>query len=313
MPQETVFVGIDVSKDRLDVKIPGAAVFQVANDAAGRRELVERLRAPGGSVTVGLEATGGYEREALAELSAAGLTVRRLDPRRVRRFAEACGTLAKNDRIDAETIARFTALVDGRASEPDPRAERLAELVDARRRLCQEQTRLSNAARLLRDPVLKRLSARRLARAKAEVLLIDRRLAELVAADPELARKDALLRSVPGVGPVLSRTLLGRLPELGRLDAKAAAALVGVAPYDRDSGDRRGRRSIRGGRAAVRNVLYMAALAGARRNPALAAMHARLTAAGKPAKVVLVALMRKLITVLNAVLRDQQEWRHAPA
>jgi transposase len=143
------------------------------------------------------------------------------------------------------------------------------------------------------------------------MLAIEQRLRDAVADDPALARKDALLRSVPGVGPVVSWTLLARLPELGALDGKAAAALVGVAPYDRDSGAARGRRTIRGGRKAVRNILYMAALTGARANPRLAAMRTRLNAAGKPPKLVLVALMRKLLSILNAVLRNQQPWQTA--
>lgn len=312
MPQDRVFVGVDVSKDRLDVAVLEGESFAVSNDVAGLRDLVRRLRAAKASL-IGLEATGGYEKAAVEALLTAGLDARLLDPRKVRRFAQACGVLAKNDRIDAELIARFVALMPSRSARIDPAAARLAELVDARRRLVEEQARLDNAARMVRDPVLIRLAQRRRGRTRLDLVLIEKRLAQLIAEDGDLARKDALLRSVPGVGPVLAWTLLARLPELGDLDARQVAALVGVAPYDHDSGARRGRRAIRGGRPIVRNVLYMAALVGARFNPALAAMKARLAQAGKPPKVVLVALMRKLITILNAMLRDNASWRAATA
>lgn len=310
MTQARIMVGVDVAKRWLDVQVLDGEAFRVGNDASGRAELVARMVALG-SAAVALEATGGYERDAIADFAAAGIAVRRLDPKRVRRFAEAAGLLAKNDRIDAQVIARFAALLPGRAVAPDARAERLAELVDARRALCAERTRLVQQAERLRDPVLKRMAARRKARIEADALTIEHRLRAMVAADPELARKDALLRSVPGVGPVLAWTLIARMPELGSLGGKAAAALVGVAPYDQDSGARHGRRTTRGGRTAVRNTLYMAALAGARHNPALAAMRQRLAGNNKPPKLILVALMRKLITILNAVLRDQQPWRTA--
>jgi transposase len=312
MPQDRVFVGVDVSKDRLDVAVLEGESFAVSNDAVGLRDLVGRLRAAKAGL-IGLEATGGYEKPALEALIAAGLDARLLDPRKVRRFAQACGVLAKNDRIDAVLIARFVALMPSRSARIDQTAARLAELIDARRRLVEEQARLDNAARLVRDPVLLRLAQSRRRRTRLDLVLIEKRLAQLVAEDPELTRKDAVLRSAPGVGPVLSWTLLARLPELGELDARKVAALVGVAPYDHDSGARRGRRAIRGGRPVVRNVLYMAALAGARFNPALAAMKARLAKAGKPSKVILVALMRKLITTLNAMLRDGASWRSAAA
>lgn len=301
---------MDVSKDRLDVAVLDGEIFAVGNGPAGWRELIARLKAVGAG-PIGLEATGGYERQAARALIEAGLDVRVLDPRKVRRFAQACGILAKNDRLDAMVIARFVALAPSRPARLDRVAAQLAELVDARRRLVEEQARLDNAARLVADPVLVRLARRRSQRTRLDLVLIEKRLAQLVAQDPDLARKDALLRSVPGVGPILAWTLLARLPELGELDARQVAALVGVAPYDHDSGARRGRRAIRGGRPIVRNVLYMAALTGARFNPALAAMKQRLAQAGKPPKVILVALMRKLIITLNAMLRDASPWRLA--
>ena len=313
MPQDAVFVGVDVSKDRLDVLIAGPGErLALSNDPAGAHQLVERLAGFDVSA-IGVEATGGYDRAVVEALAAAGLPVRRLDPRKVRCFAEASGTLAKNDHIDARVIAAFVAALPGRTVEPDPAAEALAELVDTRRQLREDQVRLTNQAGHARDPMLRRMAARRLARLKADVLLIEKRLAERVAADPALAERDRRLRSVPGVGPVCSWTLLARLPELGRLSHRQIAALVGVAPYDHDSGRMKGRRAIRGGRACVRNAAYMAALTGARCNPALVAMRQRLETAGKPAKVILTALMRKLLTFLNAILRDSSEWRPAAA
>lgn len=313
MTQDAAFVGIDVSKTRLDVAVTTGEVWSVGNDRAGWTELIGRLKAIDPRA-VGLEPSGGYERDVIEALAAAGLTVRRVDAVRVRRFAEALGQKAKTDRLDAGVIARFVQTLPGRLVEPDAKASAkarvLAELVDARRGLCEEQVRVRNQAEQVRDPMLKRLAARRLNRLKADVVLLEKRLADAVAADPELEQRDRLMRSVPGVGPVLSWTLLAHLPELGRLTHKQIAALVGVAPYDRQSGAARGRSMIRGGRAVVRNVAYMAALVGARRNPVLKAMKQRLDDKGKPAKVVLVALINKLMTLLNAIVRDQTEWRN---
>lgn len=313
MTQEAVFVGIDVSKARLDVAVLGGERWVEPNDAQGWRSLVERLKALGSPCVAGLEASGGWERAAVKALSVADLEVRLLDPRRVRRFAEAGGVLAKNDRLDAEVIARFVATMPSRPARIDPLAQQLAELVDARRRLIEEQVRLDNAARLAGDPVLKRLGEARRRRTKLDVVLIEKRLAQLVAQSQHLAHKAQLLASVPGVGPVLVWTLLARLPELGELGARQIAALVGVAPYDDDSGPRRGRRRIRGGRPIVRKALYMAALVGARYNPILAAMKDRLVNAGKPPKLILTALMRRLVVILNAMLRDGSTWQTANA
>lgn len=190
----------------------------------------------------------------------------------MRAFAGALGLKAKTDRIDARLIARFVQTLPGRNVEPDARAQALAELVDARRALCEAQVRVRNQAEQVRDPMLRRMTARRLNRLKADVVLLEKRLAETVAADPELAEQDRLMRTVPGVGPVFSWTLMAHLPELGRLTHRQIAALVGVAPYDRQSGTLKGRAMIRGGRAVVRNVAYMAAVAAARCNPAFKAM-----------------------------------------
>lgn len=260
---------------------------------------------------MGLEPSGGYERGVTDALIGAGLALRRVEAGRVRAFAGVLGLKAKTDLIDAMLIARFVQTLPGRTAEPDARAQALAELVDARRALCEEQVRVRNQAEQVRDPMLRRMAARRLNRMKGDVVLLEKRLAATVAADPDLAERDRLMRSVPGVGPVLSWTLMAHLPELGRLSHKQIAALVGVAPYDRQSGTLKGRSMIRGGRAVVRNVAYMAALIGARHNPVLAAMKQRLTEKGKPGKVILVALINKLMTLLNAVVRDRSEWRIA--
>jgi transposase len=311
MAQRGEFVGIDVSKARLDVAIwPTGETFQVANDRAGRAELVRRLkRRP--VEAVGLEASGGYERDVLKALLEADLPARRVNPWRVRQFALACGILAKNDRLDALVIARFVATLPQRPVERNPAAERLAELVTARRQLCEELTRAENQAEHAGQAMVKRLSKRRAVRLKADILLLDKAIAEAVAADAELTRKNALLRSVPGVGPVFAHTLLALMPELGGLTNRQCAALLGVAPFDCDSGAFRGQRRIFGGRQAVRDVAYMAAMVGGSCNPVLKAFRQRLLAAGKRPKVALVAMMRKLITILNAMLRDDRAWSHA--
>ena len=311
MTQDGAFVGIDVSKARLDVALSTGEVWSVANGRAGWTELIDRLR-PLGPAAIGLEPSGGYERGVIEALVEAGLTVRRVDAAAVRAFAGVVGLKAKTDLIDARLIARFVQTLPGRTVEPDACAQALAELVDARRGLCEEQVRIRNQTEQVRDPMLRRMAVRRLNRMRADVLLLEKRLTDIVAADPDLAMRDRLMRSVPGVGPVLSWTLMAHLPELGHLSHKQIAALVGVAPYDRQSGTLKGRSMIRGGRAVVRNVAYMAAVAGARFNPVLKAMKQRLADKGKPGKVILVALINKLMTLLNAIVRDRSEWRHAP-
>jgi transposase len=311
MPQESVFVGIDVSKAVLDVAVlPSGEAFQVANDREGRGELTRRLRALRPEA-VGLEASGGYERAVLKSLLKGDLPGRRLNPFRVRQFAQACGVLAKNDRIDAALIARFVATLPTRQTLRDEAAEQLAELVTARRQLCEELTRAGNQAEHAQMAVLKRLAKRRAGRLQADIRLIDQALAKAVEKDPQLARKNDLLRSVPSVGPVFSHTLLGLLPELGTLSNRQIAALVGVAPYDCDSGRFKGQRHIYGGRQAVRDVAYMAALVAGRYNPHLSAFRQKLLDAGKKPKVAIVAVMRKLLTILNAILRDGAPWKIA--
>jgi transposase len=303
------FCGIDVSKDRLDIMVlPEQQCLSVHNDASGWAELVERLRSFA-IAAIGLEATGGYERGVMRALLAAGMSVRQINPFRLRQFARASGVVAKNDPLDARMIASFVSVMPTRSAQRHtPAVERLAETLAVRRQLNSEKIAAENAARLLEDPMLQRLSRRRIARLSADVEKLDERMVEVVAADAALAHRYRLLISMRGVGPVLACTLVALLPELGRLNRKQIAALVGVAPYDFDSGLLKGVRRIWGGRAPVRNVLYMAAMNASRHNPALKVFHNRLKAAGKEPKVALVAVMRKMITILNAMVRDDVEW-----
>jgi transposase len=313
MTQTELHVGIDVAKDRLDVAIlETGELFSVGNDATAHAALIKRLsdRCIG---AIGLEASGGYERGVLKALWQAGLPVRRINPYRLRQFAGAVGVNAKNDRLDARLIAHFLAALPTRPVELDPSRELLIELVTARRQLKDELSRIDNQVEHVCDAGLKRLAKRRVARLNADVLLLDKRIAEATAADLMLAHRNRLLRSVPSVGPVLSSTLIALLPELGRLSNRQIAALVGLAPYDHDSGKLKGKRCIWGGREAVRNVLYMAALNAGVHNPLLTAFRQRLRDKGKPAKVAIVAVMRKLITTLNAMIRDDKPWNYEPA
>lgn len=298
------FCGIDVSKDRLDVVVlPEGWFFSVSNDTAGWAELVVRLR-PLTVSAIGLEPSGGYERGIIRALLAAGLSVRRINPNKLRQFARARGVLAKNDRLDARLIAEYVAIMPTRVVQRDAAVERLAEIVTMRRQLCDEHVAAENQAAHLEDAMLRRLSKRRQMRLEADIRLLDKRLAEMVAANVALAQRYELLTSMPGVGPVLAFTLIALLPELGKMSRKQIAALVGLAPYDFDSGKLKGHRSIYGGRMPVRNVLYMAALSASRYSPALKTFHKRLAAADKKSKVIIVAVMRKMITTLNAMLRD---------
>src|SRR3954452_16395556 len=241
------FCGIDVSKDRLDVVVlPEGRFCSVSNDAAGWAELVARLH-PLTVSAIGLELSGGYERGIIRALLAAGLSVRRINPNKLRQFARARGVLAKNDRLDARLIAEYVAIMPTRIVQRDVAAERLAEVVTMRRQLCDERVTVENQAAHVEDAMLRRLNKRRLARLEADISLLDKRLAEMVAADPILAQRYELLTSMPGVGPVLAFTLIALLPELGQMSRKQIAALVGLAPYDFDSGKLRGHRSIYGG------------------------------------------------------------------
>lgn len=311
MDEASVSVGIDVSKERLDVAVlETGEVFWVGNDAAGWKALVKRL----GRLTLkaaGLEASGGYEQGVLRALLAAGVPVRRVNAYKLRLFARALGVKAKNDKLDAQLIARFVAEMPTRPVRPDPVREGLVELVTARRRLVEERVRLVNRAEKPLEAMLQRMAERRLRRLSADILLLERRIGEIIAAHPALAEKDRLIRSLPGAGPVLSFTLIACLPELGELDRRQIAALAGLAPYDHESGKLKGRRRIWGGRREVRCAAYMAALAAVRCNGRFKAFHRRLVEAGKPPKLAIVAAARKLLDTLGAMLRTQTPWSPA--
>ncbi|ACP25093.1 putative transposase for insertion sequence NGRIS-19a [Sinorhizobium fredii NGR234] len=309
MVEDGLVVGIDVAKGWLDVAVlQTGESFRVDNDAAGWAELVKRLKRRQVRA-VGLEPSGGYERGPKQALQKAGLPVRNVNPHKLRHFARALGRLAKNDRLDAAVIARYTADMPTREMRVDPLREQLAELVGARRQLSDDKVSLKNQLDQVRDPVVRRIFTRRLRSIEANILLLEKRLAELVASDAGLAEKDRLIQSFKGAGPVLSHTLLALAPELGQASRREIAALVGLAPYDHDTGVFRGRRSIWGGRAEVRGVLYMAALTACRANPLLKAFHQRLLAAGKKPKVALIAIARKILTILGAMLRNGQSWQ----
>ena len=305
-------VGIDVSKGTLDVQVrPSDAQWTVANDEAGIRALVAQLQTAAPAQIV-IEATGGYELAVVSALAAAGLPVIVVNPRAVRDFARATGQLAKTDQLDAGILARFAEqvqpeirpLADADQQELDALLTRRRQLIEM---LTAEKNRLQQVFVARGSRVRKSLTAhiayltRELGRAETD-------LEALVRQSPIWRERDDLLQSAPGVGPVLSFTILAALPELGRLDRKAIAALVGVAPLNRDSGLFRGKRMIHGGRAPVRTALYMGALVATRHNPVIRAFYQRLLAAGKPKKVALTACMRKLLTILNAMVRQQAPW-----
>lgn len=306
-----ITAGIDVSKARLDVHVhPEGESFAVGNDEAGVAELALRLSKLDGLVGIGIEASGRYERLAVAELAAAGLPVVVLNPAQVRSYAQAIGQRAKTDPIDARLIALFIAAV---RPEPRPMADastqELAALM-ARRRQLVHMLVAEKLRRQQASPGLVRTSIARLVTTIEDDLKdLDRHVDKLVRGTPIWRDKENLLASVPGIGKTIARTLLAEMPELGTLDPKQAAALAGLAPYTRQSGKWRGRPFISGGRTSVRAALFMGALVAARRNPTLKRFRDKLVAAGKPKLVALIATARKLIVILNAILRDKQPWR----
>jgi transposase len=303
------FVGIDVSKAHLDVHLrPQAEAFRVPNDPDGFALLVERL-APLAPLGIVLEATGGLEVPAAAALAAAGLSPALVNPRQARDFARALGYLAKTDTIDAAVLAHFAEAVRPPARPlADEAARTFQALLLRRRQLIEmrvaEQNRLPTAT----APAVRRNLQKHIDWLSRQVEQLDRDLAEAVQASPLWRAKEDLLRGVPGIGPTVARTLLAELPELGTLSRRQIAALAGLAPRNRDSGMYRGRRTIGGGRAGVRSALYMASLSAARYNPVLRHFRDRLRAGGKLAKVVLVAVARKLLAIVNAMLRDGRPW-----
>ena len=303
-----MFIGIDVSKARLDVAIrPSAEKLSVSNDEAGIQALVTRLSEIKPALIV-LEATGGLERSVSGALGSAQLPVVVVNPRQVRDFAKALGQLAKTDRIDAEVLARFAeAIRPPLRPLPDKVSLELRSLIARRRQLIEmmvaEKNRLSAASKAVR----KRIEAH-IRWLETELDRADKDLDHSIRQSPIWCENEDLLRSVPSVGPVVSRTLLAELPELGRLNRKQIAALVGIAPLNCDSGTFRGRRGIWGGRATVRAVLYMAALVASRRNSVIRNFYKRLRDKGKAPKVALVACMHKLLTILNAMIKHKTRW-----
>lgn len=309
-----VFVGIDVSKATLDVAGRTAAgpvdglTLSAPNTEAGLATLGTVLLAQAPALVV-LEATGGYERLAAATLALAGLPVAVVNPRQVREFAKAVGQLAKSDQLDAALLALFAERIRP-AVRPRPVLETgpLSEQLLRRRQLVEMLTAERNRRALVSASVRRRLDAH-IAWLERELGTVERELQRLIEASPLWRARDNLLQTAPGIGPRVSQALIALLPELGTLDRQHISALVGVAPFNDDSGGRRGVRHIQGGRAAVRTVLYMGALVGIRYNPVLKTFYQRLRANGKPAKVALVACMRKLLTILNAMTRTNTPWR----
>ena len=305
-----LFVGIDVAKDTLEVhERPSGAGVTVTNDEQGLRELVGRW-APWAPALIVLEATGGYEVVVAATLTSAGLPVAVVNPRQIRDFARATGQLAKTDALDAAVIARFADAVRPPVRPLAPgTAQALGELVARRRQLVDMLGAERNRQAQVRDRAVQRQIGAHVKWLTKALADLDRDLQDTIRASPVWRETEELLRSVPAIGPVTAHTLIAEVPELGHLRRHQIAALMGVAPLNRDSGTFRGRRMICGGRASVRRVLYMAALVAVRYNPRIAAFYARLTAAGRPKKVALVAAMRKLLTILNAILRDHRPWQ----
>jgi transposase len=311
MSTHPLVVGIDVSKTHLDVALGSTGpLFQVPYTQEGLQTLANRLQ---GATLVVMEATGGLETRLIQFLTLAGFPTARINPRRVREFANATGTLAKTDRIDAHILAWYgEALHPPVTPVPDENRQRLEALITRRRQLIEmrvaEENRLASAPDVIRPSIQQHLEW-----LQEQISALDEEICQLLQSDPDWAKKVEILQSVPGVGIVTAATLLAELPVLGQASHKEIAALAGVAPMNRDSGRRKGKRHITGGRPSVRQVLYMATIAAIRCNPVIRAFYRRLLAAGKEKKVALVACMRKLLTILNALLRKRQRWNPASA
>jgi transposase len=306
-----IVVGIDVSKDKLDVAVrPGGEAFVVGRDAAGLSALTERL-AELAPVRIAVEATGGYETVVTAELAAAGLPVVVVNPAQVRAFAKALGRRAKTDPIDAAVIAHF---VEATAPEvrplPDASTRLLADLV-ARRRQIVAMAAAERQRRRRMPPRLQKSVDRLLAALQKELSSVEADIDDTVRGSPAWREKEDLLVSVPGIGPVIGRSLIAEMPELGNLGRRQIASLVGLAPWTRQSGRWKGESHIGGGRASVRTALFMGAVVASQHNPVLKAFYQRLLAAGKAKRVALVAVARKLLTILNAILKSRKPWQTA--
>jgi transposase len=311
-PVSPAFVGIDVAKDRLDVHVrPSGHAFAVTRDSEGLERLTSGLRDLAPALIV-LEATGGFEITVAAALASASLPLAVVNPRQIRDFARATGRLAKTDALDAQIIALFADRV---RPEPRPIADAdsraLAELIARRRQVVEMIGMESNRFRQARNSRVQRTIKATLKTLEAQLAELDREISNTVRGSPVWRAADDLLTSVPGVGDVTARTLIADLPELGQLDRRRIAALVGVAPVNRDSGQMRGKRTIAGGRIEVRNVLYMATLSATRWNPVISQHYKSLVERGRPRKVALVACMRRLLGILNAIIRTKAPWQDA--
>ena len=310
---QKLFVGIDVSKARLDVHIhPSGESFAFANEANGIEELAARLKQLDIAV-IAVEATGGFERLAVAGLAASGLPIVAVNPKQVHSFAEALGLNAKTDRLDALVIARFAEAIKPQIRPlADAETIALSELLARRRQIVQMITAEKNRAmRMATNKPLQRSIARILDALQAELAKLDDDIDRMIKASPLWREKEQLLSSVPGIGKIIARTLLAEMPELGQMTGKQAAALSGLAPWTRQSGQWRGKSMIGAGRSVPRTVLYLAAMIARRHNPTIRAFGLRLLQAGKPKKLVIIAIARKLVTILNAILRDKKPWQNA--
>lgn len=307
-----VFVGIDVSKDRLDVHVlPQGEAFAVTRDGKGLEQLIGRLQEQKPAL-VAVEATGGFEIIVAAALAGAGLPLVVVNPAQIRHFAQAVGKRAKTDPVDALVIARFVEAVRPAPRPlPDAEARLLAELVTRRRQIIEMLVAERQREKRTGNARVRKSLVRHIKMLEKELLEVDNDIDAVVRGSPAWRDKEDLLVSVPGIGKTLARSLLAELPELGNLDRRSIASLAGLAPYTRQSGRWRGRSMISGGRAAARSALFLAALVGSRRNPILKAFYRRLLSAGKPKMIALIALARKLLTILNAILRDQRPWQTA--
>ncbi len=307
---DMMVVGIDVAKDQLDVCVrPSGESFVVARSGAGIEELIGRLHKLTPRV-IAIEATGGFETIVAAGLAAADLAVVVVNPAQVRAFAQALGKRAKTDPIDAAVIAHFAEATKAQPRAlPDDMTRLLADLVARRRQIVEMMAAEGQRERRLADKRVKKSIVRLRKALEKELAEIDAEINDHMRGSPVWAEKEDLLASVPGVGPIIARTLIAELPELGSLDRRKIAALVGLAPWTRQSGQWRGKSFIGGGRKTVRNALFLAAMVAARHNPVLKQFRDKLVTAGKPKLVALVAVARKLLTILNAILRDKRPWR----
>lgn len=309
---EATFVGIDVSKDRLDVHVrPSREAFAVARDGKGLEELIDRLMTLAPQL-VAIEATGGFETIAAAAIAGAALPLAILNPAQIRHFAQAVGKRAKTDPIDAEVIARFAEAVKPEPRPlPDAQCRLLAELVARRRQIIEMVVAERQRERRAENTHVRKGILRHIRVLEKELPDIDDEIGTLVRSSPAWRAKEDLLVTFPGVSNTLARTFLAEVPELGRLNRREIASLAGLAPFTRQSGRWKGKSMIGGGRAPLRTALYMAALSAIRCNPVLKLFYQRLLSAGKPKMVALIAVARKILTILNAMLREQKQWQPA--